>query len=118
MADLHFTWDAAKARANLSKHGISFEEAETVFSDDNAIVLIDPDHSGGEERLLLIGLSAALRVLVVVHCEPGPVRTIRLSRHAEQPELSAASMPRGGNDEKGIRFLEGQAKSLCPAAQA
>ena len=44
MADLRFTWDPAKARANLSKHGISFEEAETVFSDDNAILVPDPDH--------------------------------------------------------------------------
>jgi uncharacterized protein len=78
MADLRFTWDAAKARANLSKHGISFEEAQTVFSDDNAILVPDPDHAAEEERFLLIGLSGALRVLVVVHCEPGPERTIRL----------------------------------------
>lgn len=70
MADLHFTWDAAKAHANLAKHGISFEEAETAFSDDHALVLPDPEHSGTEERYLLLGLSAALRVLVVVHCEP------------------------------------------------
>ena len=70
MADLHFEWDAAKARANLRKHGISFEEAETAFLDDYAIVLPDPDHSSADdERLLLIGLSAALRVLIVIHCE-------------------------------------------------
>lgn len=88
MADLHFTWDAAKARANLSKHGISFAEAETVFSDDKAILLPDPDHSESEERFVLIGLSAALRVLVVVHCEPGPARTIRLisARRATRTE--------------------------------
>jgi len=70
VADLHFEWDAAKARANLRKHGISFEEAETAFLDDYAIVLPDPDHSSADdERLLLIGLSAALRVLIVIHCE-------------------------------------------------
>ena len=70
MADLHFEWDAVKARANLRKHGISFEEAETAFLDDYAIVLPDPDHSSADdERLLLIGLSAALRVLIVIHCE-------------------------------------------------
>ena len=88
MADLHFTWDAAKARANLTKHGISFEEAETVFSDDNAILLADPDHSEDDERFLLIGLSATLRVLVVVHCEPGPAKTIRLisARRATRSE--------------------------------
>ena len=70
MADVHFEWDAVKARANLRKHGISFEEAETAFLDDYAIVLPDPDHSSADdERLLLIGLSAALRVLIVIHCE-------------------------------------------------
>ena len=69
-ASLHFTWDAAKARANLAKHGISFQKAETAFSDEDAIVLPDPEHSAAEERFLLIGLSVALRVLVVVHCEP------------------------------------------------
>ena len=88
MADLRFTWDPGKARANLSKHGISFEEAETVFSDDNAILVPDPDHSDAEERFLLIGLSAALRVLVVVHCEPGPDKTIRFisARRATRSE--------------------------------
>ena len=78
MANLHFTWDAAKARANLAKHGVSFEEAETAFSDDLAIVLPDPEHSAAEERFLLLGLSAALRVLVVVHCEPDRTGGIRL----------------------------------------
>src|SRR5262245_47642772 len=88
MADLRFIWDPAKARTNLSKHGISFEEAETVFSDDNAILMPDPDHSDDEERFLLVGLSAALRVLVVVHCEPGPHATIRLisARRATRSE--------------------------------
>jgi uncharacterized DUF497 family protein len=88
MADLRFTWDAAKARANLSKHGISFEEAETALSDDNAILVPDPDHSATEERFLPIGLSVALRVLVVVHGEPGPDKTIRLisARRATRSE--------------------------------
>jgi uncharacterized protein len=88
MADLSFVWDAPKARTNLRKHGISFEEAETVFSDDNAIFLPDPEHSEGEERFLLIGISGALRVLVVVHCEPGPDQSIRLisARRATRSE--------------------------------
>ncbi len=59
-------WYAAKARANLSKHGVSFEEAETVFSDEDAIVLTDPDHSTTEDRFLMPGLSVALRVLVLL----------------------------------------------------
>ena len=68
MADLRIEWDAAKARSNIRKHGIGFDEAETVFSDDNALLLPDPDHSTvDEERLVLIGMSLAIRVLVVVH---------------------------------------------------
>lgn len=89
MADLHFEWEPAKARANARKHGVSFEEAETVFSDEHALVLPDPDHSSShEERLVLIGLSAALRVLVVVHCELENGNAIRLisARRATRSE--------------------------------
>jgi uncharacterized protein len=68
MERLRVEWDAAKAAANARKHGVSFAEAESVFSDDHALVLDDPDHSDEEDRFLLLGLSAALRVLVVVHC--------------------------------------------------
>ena len=89
MADLRFEWDPAKARSNLRKHGISFDEAETAFSDEYALVLPDPDHSSTtEERLVLIGLSAALRVLVVVHCELENGNVIRLisARRATRSE--------------------------------
>ena len=71
------------------KHGISFDEAETAFSDDYALVLPDPDHSSPEEaRMLLIGMSAALRVLVVVHCEREGGDIIRLisARRATRSE--------------------------------
>lgn len=78
-----------KARANLRKHGIAFDEAETAFSDDHAILIPDPDHSStNEERLILVGLSAALRVLVVVHCElaAGTVVRIISARRATRSE--------------------------------
>ena len=89
MAGLRIEWDPAKAHVNLRTHGISFEEAETAFSDDHALVIPDPDHSFAEEgRFLLIGLSAALRVLVVVHCEREGGDVIRLisARRATRPE--------------------------------
>ena len=60
-------WDPAKARINLRKHGVSFEEAETVFYDDHALLLDDPEHSGDGDRFVLLGLSSRFRVLVVVH---------------------------------------------------
>ena len=65
------------------------------------------------------GLSAALRVLVVVHCEPGPQKPFDSSRRAQQPDSERGQYARaGGNHEEGIRFHKGQAKALCPAAQA
>jgi uncharacterized DUF497 family protein len=79
MGELRFDWDPAKAAGNERKHGITFAEAETVFSDEHALSLDDPDHSSGdEERFILLGLSAGLRVLVVVHCYRTPDDVIRL----------------------------------------
>lgn len=88
MAGLRIDWDQAKARSNVRKHGISFEEAETAFYDDCAIVVPDPDHSSTEERFLLIGLSSALRVLIVVHCDADSGDAIRLisARRATRSE--------------------------------
>ena len=68
MAQLAFDWDEGKNLSNRKKHGISFEEAETVFVDENALLIHDPDHSGEEDRFVLLGLSAKLRMLVVNHC--------------------------------------------------
>ena len=76
--DLRFEWDERKNAQNQRKHGVSFEEAETVFLDDQALLLDDPDHSGREDRLILLGLSATLRVLVVCHCYRASSDIIRL----------------------------------------
>lgn len=78
MDKLRFAWDPSKASANLRKHGVSFEEAETVFADDNAWLLDDPDHSHDEERAILLGLSARLRIVVVCHTLRDDDRTIRI----------------------------------------
>lgn len=61
-------WDPAKNVENKRKHGVSFEEASTVFADDHALLLADPDHSTEEDRFILMGFSASLRILVVCHC--------------------------------------------------
>ena len=66
---LQFIWDRDKAAANLRKHGVDFEEAATAFGDPLSITIPDPDHSVGEERLLLVGQSARGRLLVVAHTE-------------------------------------------------
>jgi len=79
MSDLHFEWDPAKAKANLDKHGVSFEEAMSVFYDEAAIEFYDDEHSEWEDRFLLLGLSSDVKLLLVCHCyrsEEGVIRLI------------------------------------------
>ena len=63
-----FSWDSVKERMNIEKHGVSFQEARSVFSDEQALLIFDPDHSEAEDRYILLGISNALRLLVVCHC--------------------------------------------------
>jgi len=63
-----FEWDDKKAELNLRKHGVSFVEAESVFYDECARIIPDPDHSHGEDRFILLGLSSSQRLLMVCHC--------------------------------------------------
>ena len=65
---LRFEWDENKNRSNRRKHGVWFEEAQSVFRDPNSRLFDDPEHSDDEDRFILIGASAAARPLVVVHC--------------------------------------------------
>ena len=67
MPELRFEWDPSKDAENRRKHRVSFEEAETVFSDEHALLIDDPEHSSAEERFILLGLSVRFRVLLVVH---------------------------------------------------
>ena len=68
MNTIKFEWDENKNKINQKKHKISFEEAKTVFYDDNAILFHDPDHSIGEERFLIIGISQTEKLCIVSHC--------------------------------------------------
>ena len=78
MSTLRFDWDDRKAATNLKKHGVSFEEAKTVFFDERAKLIDDPDHSEDEERFVLLGMSSALRVLLVCHCYQSKGKVIRI----------------------------------------
>ncbi len=78
MVALHFEWDEAKAKANLKKHGVGFEEAKSVFLDDRAKLIPDPDHSIDEERFVLLGYSSSLKLLVVCHCYRASGQVIRI----------------------------------------
>jgi uncharacterized DUF497 family protein len=68
MSEMKIEWDESKNVLNKRKHGVSFENASTVFSDENALLMHDPDHSNEEDRFLLLGLSSSLNILVVCHC--------------------------------------------------
>ena len=83
---MKFEWDPPKAMANLRKHGVSFDEAMTVFADEESITIPDPDHSEGEERFLVVGSSSRGRVLVVSHAERGENIRIISARRADARE--------------------------------
>jgi len=86
--ELRFEWDEAKARANLRKHGVSFEEARTVVFDEDALLRPGEEHSDEEGRFLLLGLSGTLRFLLVCHCyrEEDAVIRIISARKASRSE--------------------------------
>ena len=88
MVKIQFEWNPAKAKANLRKHGVAFEEAATVFFDDRAIEFYDDSHSDWEDRMLLLGLSTKLRLLLVCHCyrESDSVIRIISARNATKNE--------------------------------
>ena len=75
---MRFEWNPAKAAANLRKHGVSFEEARTVFFDDFAVQFFDEEHSRDEERFVMLGMSSRTRILVVCHCERASGGVIRI----------------------------------------
>ena len=78
MKQFRFTWDPDKDKVNEKKHGVSFEEAQTIFYDENARLEQDPDHSHDEDRFILLGMSAKFRMLVVCHCYRSDDQEIRL----------------------------------------
>ena len=90
MKDILFEWDEVKNKANIKKHGVSFEEAKSVFLDEYALLIADPDHSDTEDRFVLLGLSAKLQLLLVCHCfevDDGLIRVIscRKASRKEKP---------------------------------
>ena len=87
---IRFEWDPTKAALNVKKHGVSFEDAQTVFYDDFAVQFYDEPHSGGEDRFLMLGMSSGAHLLLVCHCEreSGDVIRIISARKATKQERS------------------------------
>lgn len=94
MDTLRFEWDENKNLINQRKHGISFDEAKTVFYDDEALVIDDPEHSEEEERFIILGLSNKTNLLVVCHCYRASEAVIRIisARKATRTETSFYEM--------------------------
>jgi uncharacterized DUF497 family protein len=84
--DLRFEWDPRKARDNVAKHGVAFEEAVTVFGDPLGRITDDPRHSAGEERFVLLGQSARRRLLVIMFTERGDAIRLISARKATRRE--------------------------------
>ena len=91
MKMLGFEWDKKKEKANVKKHGISFEDARTAFYDEHALQFFDPDHSDDEERFILLGTNHKLKTLVVCHCFRETETVIRIisARTADKDEYDA-----------------------------
>lgn len=91
MNSIKFEWETSKADSNIKKHGVSFEEARTVFYDEHARLINDPDHSENEDRFILLGISSSLRVLIVCHCYRSEGNVIRIisARKATNSETRA-----------------------------
>lgn len=85
---LTFEWDERKAHANLKKHGVSFEEASTIFSDPLSVTIPDPLHSHDEDRFVTVGATTDSKILVVVHCDHGDRTRIISARQATPKERS------------------------------
>ena len=98
MSSPEFRWSSPKAAANAGKHRVSFLEAVTVFADDRALLIEDPDHSFHEQRFILLGQSATMRLLVVVHCHRESDDSIRIisARRATRSERGIYARGREG----------------------
>jgi uncharacterized DUF497 family protein len=94
MSDLAFRWDPRKNALNQEKHGVSFEEAKTVFYDENARLIDDPDHSEEEDRFILLGFSSSLKLLVVCHCYREKESVIRIISARKATKTEARNYPR------------------------
>jgi len=93
MSTLRFEWDERKASANAKKHGVTFEEARSIFVDERARLIDDPDHSEDEDRFVLLGLSSSLRLLLVCHCYRQEGNVIRIISARKATSRESKSYP-------------------------
>jgi uncharacterized DUF497 family protein len=117
MNHLAFEWDDGKNTLNKRKHRISFEEALTVFADDHALLLPDPEHSTDEDRFILMAFLLPCGCLWFVTVTVVAKMSYESFRHAKRPGSNAPTTPRGGKNEKRVRFFKGYEEPLCEVFQ-
>lgn len=115
---IKFEWDENKNRTNQNKHGISFAEAQTVFYDDEALVIDDPEHSEEEERFIILGLSNKANLLVVCHCYRASETVIRIISARKATKTESQYYGKWGDEyESRIWFLQRKKKPLRKTAK-
>ncbi len=97
---LQFEWDARKNKENQRKHGVSFEEARTVFYDQQAVEFYDDEHAEWEDRFLLLGVSAKRRVLLVCHSLRGKGNIIRIISARKATKIEQYDYPWSGHEKR------------------
>ena len=90
---IKFEWDPPKAAANLKKHQVSFEEAKSVFYDEFAVQFFDEEHSGNEDRFIMLGMSSGAKLLIVCHCERNHGSVIRIISARKATKRESAFYP-------------------------
>ena len=92
---LAFEWGQAKSQAKLKKHGVSFDEAKSVFFDEYAVQFFDEEHSSEQDRFIMLGMSNQSRVLVVCHCESADGHVIRIISARKATKKESGFYPKG-----------------------
>lgn len=96
---MKFDWNLQKAASNLKKHGVSFEEAQTVFYDEFALQFFDEEHSTTEDRFILLGMSSKANLLIVCHCERGDGDVIRIISARPATKLESTHYSKNSHED-------------------
>jgi len=115
---LQFEWDARKAAVNLRQHEVSFEEAKSVFLDEEALLIPDEEHSTEEDRFIIMGFSMQLRILVVCHCYRHRAMSFASSLRERQAERRDINTSNGEQHEKELRLFKSGEKPVRETAEA
>jgi uncharacterized protein len=105
MAKIHFRWQKSKNALNLKNHKVTFEEARSVFVDDLALLIDDPEHSEDEDRFIMLGLTSTLKLLVVCHCYRDLEADVALPDDEDEAELDVSGPEIEQSEGKSVKHI-------------